>query len=277
MSTTFSFSLSCQLLGVDPKTLRHWLAEAGMEPGSMPADSRKKLLTLEQLYQVALLYRRPITPVADPSGQAQPDAWAREGAEPSPVLSEEVERVKQHLAHLEGRLSRVYDHLALLLMQHKPKPLSEEEPPPQLMAGEPPGSLLANERETGGHQAQQAHHWRPLPAELRARTHLLPVVEYGAQGRYLIISPQEGELSLLPDSPAWFDWLASVASFRFVGRQGRFSAYRVYKPGGPTRSWKASRCAHYQEYKLHLGITPHLTISHLEQAAATLQSRVASL
>jgi hypothetical protein len=277
MSITFSFSMSCQLLGVDPKTLRHWLAEASMEPGGAPTDSRKKLLTLEQLYQVALLYRRPITPPADPGGEAPPAASAREGGEPSSLLSEEVERLRQQLAYLEGRLATVCDHLALLQVWPQLGQVAQQEPLLHPMAGEAPGSLLANVREAGAHQAGKVHHWCPLPAELRARTHLLPVVEYGAQGRYLIISPQEGELSLLPDSPAWFDWLASLVSFRFVGRQGRFSAYRVYKQGGPTRSWKASRCAHYQEYKLHLGITPHLTLSHLEQAAATLQSRVASL
>ncbi|BCL83606.1 hypothetical protein ccbrp13_60710 [Ktedonobacteria bacterium brp13] len=70
-----------------------------------------------------------------------------------------------------------------------------------------------------------------------------------------------------------------VGLVSFCGPTGSFerllSAYRVSKQGGPTRSWQACRCAHYREYKLHLGITPHLTISHLEQAAATLQSRVA--
>ncbi len=99
---------------------------------------------------------------------------------------------------------------------------------------------------------------------------MLPLVEYGALGRYAIISLQEGELSLVPDSPEWFDWLASLPSFRFVGKFGRLSAYRIYKQGGPTRSWKASRCAHDHQYRLYLGITPRLTLSHLEQAASNI-------
>ncbi len=50
MSATFPFTTCCQLLGVDPKTLRHWLTEASIEQTSLPTDSGLKLLTLEQLY-----------------------------------------------------------------------------------------------------------------------------------------------------------------------------------------------------------------------------------
>jgi hypothetical protein len=32
---------------------------------------------------------------------------------------------------------------------------------------------------------------------------------------------QEGEVHLLPDSRAWFDWLATISPFRFVGPIGR--------------------------------------------------------
>jgi hypothetical protein len=102
------------------------------------------------------------------------------------------------------------------------------------------------------------------------------VIEYGAEGFYVIISPQEGELQLTPDSPEWFAWLASLASFRFVGKQGRVSVYRGYDHG-PTRSWYAYRSIHQRNYKHQLGTTEHLTLARLEQAAATLQSHVVSL
>jgi len=66
--------------------------------------------------------------------------------------------------------------------------------------------------------------WSPHPAEARARSRVLPLIEYGACGTYVIICPQEGELSLVPDTPEWFVWLASLSSFRFTGKYGRFTA-----------------------------------------------------
>ena len=44
-----------------------------------------------------------------------------------------------------------------------------------------------------------------------------------------------GVLSLVPDSPQWFDWLASLTSFRFLGPAGRFSACRASEKGQYTR------------------------------------------
>jgi len=52
------------------------------------------------------------------------------------------------------------------------------------------------------------------PAELRARARLIPLIEYGAAGTYVVICPQEGELALPPDSPEWFGWFATLSSFR---------------------------------------------------------------
>ncbi|HLZ63064.1 MAG TPA: hypothetical protein VKR06_39540 [Ktedonosporobacter sp.] len=60
-----------------------------------------------------------------------------------------------------------------------------------------------------------------LPARVyhptEKRNHLIPLIEYSARGRYVLISPEEGELAIAPDSPEWFAWLASLSSFRFVG------------------------------------------------------------
>lgn len=93
----------------------------------------------------------------------------------------------------------------------------------------------------------------------------------------MIVSAQDGELHLEPDSPAWFEWLATITSFRFVGQQGRFTAYRDTKQGHPTRSWRAYRTIHQCNYKCSLGITDALTLACLEQAAATLQAPMPSL
>lgn len=84
------------------------------------------------------------------------------------------------------------------------------------------------------------------PAEIRARSRVLPLIEYGAHGSYVVICPQEGELHLTPDSSEWFDWLATLSSFRFVGQQGRFSAYRK---GRMSRRWSAYRTIHQHDYQ----------------------------
>jgi len=102
---------------------------------------------------------------------------------------------------------------------------------------------------------------------------VLPLIAYTATGSYVVICPSQGELPLLPDSPAWFDWLATLSSFRFVGQQGRLSIYR--NPG--RTSWMAYRRIHGRRYDYGLGNTKLLTIAHLEQMAATLQSYVPSL
>ena len=102
---------------------------------------------------------------------------------------------------------------------------------------------------------------------------ILDTREKGAHGSYVVICPQEGQLHLTPESPEWLDWLATLSSFRFVGQQGRLSTYRS-RAG---TSWIAYRRIHGRRYNYGLGHTKLLTIAHLEQMAATLQSYVPSL
>ncbi len=130
-------------------------------------------------------------------------------------------------------------------------------------------SLQELASEDGLRQAHSSSHsWLPQPAELRARPRIIPHIEYGTEGTYVLACPREGVLSVTTDSQEWFNWLASLTSFRFVGPEGRFTAYRE----GQTRSWKAYRTFHDRTYRRSLGVTSRLTIAHLEQVAAVLQS-----
>jgi len=116
---------------------------------------------------------------------------------------------------------------------------------------------------------------RPLhPVEQLARSRRPPLIEYSAPGLYVIISSHEGEVHLEPNSRAWFDWLATLSSFRFVGPAGRFTAHRGYKQGQQTRFWSASRCVRRHTYKHYLGVTESLTLASLEHIAVLLQSDV---
>ena len=112
------------------------------------------------------------------------------------------------------------------------------------------------------------------PAEQLARSRRPPLIECCASGSYVIINAQEGELHLEPNSRAWFDWLATLSSFRFIGPVGRFTAHRGYKRGQQTHFWSASRCVRRHTYKHYLGVTESLTIASLEHVAAKLQSDI---
>ena len=99
---------------------------------------------------------------------------------------------------------------------------------------------------------------------------LPPLIEYGATGTYVVISSQEGEILLVPDT---FEWFRTLSSFRFVGKEGCFGACRGYNRR-PTRMWHAHRMIHQHQYRCYFGLSEYLTISHLEAMAATLRSYV---
>ena len=113
----------------------------------------------------------------------------------------------------------------------------------------------------------------PASIDRRKHPHVLPVVEYGAQGTYVVMSPEEGLLSFEPDFPEWFAWLSTLPSFRFVGKHGHFTAFRGYQPTART-SWWAHRQIHAHSHKRRLGLTASVTIECLELAASSLQALV---
>lgn len=284
----------CTMLGIDPKTLRHWLRHADMQFVAHPTDARLKCLTQEQIQQLATLHARPLQMAPDPSPvlreQVTPLAWSPEQTVPvqenkmalvsaASSLSEEAElrkvvcgleakvlTLQEQLTHLSFEVLRErterYEHrlsaLEAQFSQHATGSSNVTELVP-VVAQRPPGPSAAP---------------RPLqPAEQLARSRILPRIEYGAEGLYVLICPKEGVLSFPVDSPEWFDWLASLASFRFLGSQGRFTSYRE----GQTRMWKAYRTFHSRAHRRYLGITDRLTIARLEHVAASLQSEMASL
>jgi hypothetical protein len=114
-----------------------------------------------------------------------------------------------------------------------------------------------------------------VPASIDRRKHprVLPLVEYGAQGNYVVISPEEGLLSFELDSPEWFAWLSTLPSFRFVGKGGHFTAFRGYQSTAHT-SWWAHRQIHSHSQRRRLGLTTSVTIECLELAASSLQALV---
>lgn len=294
--TLVPFTDCCAMLGIDAKTLRHWLRQANLEWAAHPKDARLKCLTAEQVEHLARLHARPLqSPVcAVPalSSFQEPASRHRESETSSvqathllPTTFVQAADPLQRLSCLETQVSTLQQQLAQLTLEllqertlryeqrlHTLEVLlhptqRQEELPPALQTMERP--FQPQERD---YKAPALH-----PAELRARSRVIPLIEYGAGGSYVLICPALGELHLTPDSPEWFDWLATLSSFRFIGQQGRFTAYRGGSRRCPKRTWSACRYIHQRNYKHYLGVTDRLTINCLEQAAATLQAHVTAL
>jgi len=82
-------------------------------------------------------------------------------------------------------------------------------------------------------------------------------------------------LSLIPESSEWFEWLASISSFAFEGRAGRFTARREMKQRGESY-WIAYQRADGKLLKRYLGRTSDLTAEKLEATARSMHARPAS-
>jgi hypothetical protein len=283
-----------RLLGIHPKTLHHWLKEAHMPLATHPTDARITCVTEEHLQQVASLHGRPlqasrpldaVSPPLGPSQVSVPHGPANQMESTStacsflPSYQSEADLI-QKLSGLETKIATLQEQMAQLTLallkerersvEHRLTALESLLPPllgrqlsapPTPEAEQEPACILRGPR--------------PLhPAEHLARSRRPALIEYCASGSYVIISSHEGEVHLEPDSRAWFDWLATLSSFRFIGPVGRFTAHRGYKQGQQTHFWSASRCVRRHTYKHYLGVTESLTIASLEHTAARLQADI---
>lgn len=280
-----------RLLGIHPKTLRQWLQQDALPLSAHPRDARIKCLTSQQVEQLAAAHSRSLPSESEcqtkQKGTLTEIPFSQELRDSSPISQEEMP-LSQRLSLLETRIAQLSEqvaHLTLALLQERERAverrLSDLETLVQKLAemsNLSPSVPTPNERQTAVEEVAARSSTRPLlEAEQRARSRMPPLIEHSAQGIYVMTSSQEGELSLVPDSSAWFNWLATLSSFRFIGREGRFSACRDSEHGQRTRCWIAHRSVHGRLYKHYLGVTDHLTINRLEQMAARLQSHLTTL
>ena len=197
-------------------TLRNWLRHSNMQFAAHPTDARLKCLTEEQVQQLATLHARPLpspatacpTPIsaAPPSDLAQGPAEPRQESETLPVqaanplstpLAEEADLVKK-LSCLETKVTTLQEQLAQLALEllHErslryERRLSALEAlmPQRLDASasqqDLPATVAAGQAEGPSTQGRSLH-----PAELRARSRVIPLIEYGAHGTYVVICPK---------------------------------------------------------------------------------------
>ncbi len=287
--TTLPLIDCSEMLAIDAKTLRHWLRQANIPLHPHPTDARVKCLTMEQVRHLAALHGRTLQPHEAPTTSLLETSLLKAPLVPmgtdlalvqTSAIQPETDLLKQ-LSKLETQVSTMQQHLAGLALELLQERTLRYEQRLQTLEAliEPPQrhSVQPHVRQTIGEENQpedeKHQEQRPHPAEKLTHSRVIPLIEYAADGTYVVISPELGELSVPPDSPEWFDWLATLSSFRFVGQRGRLSTYR-----NKGRScWMAYRRIHGRRYEYALGSTDHLTINRLEQMATRLQAHIVSL
>jgi hypothetical protein len=218
--TPFSVADGARLLGIHPKPLCHCLKQATIPLAAHPADARIKCVTQEDLQQLASLHGRPLQSsvlgdAASPfSVSSQVPALSGPENEREPAVEAgsfplshmyEADQI-QRLASLETRMLTLQEQMAQLTLallkereravEHRLTALESlmqpllgrqvSAPPTPEAEQEPPCTLRVP---------------RPLhPVEQLARSRRPPLIEYCAPGIYVIISSQEGEVHLEPNS-----------------------------------------------------------------------------
>jgi len=251
-----SFAEACPRLHIDAKTLRRWLADAQLSLHSHPRDGRTKGVSDEYLEVLARLHQRSLTPLP----QVPPATVASEGPElPAALLGlpEQISTLQTQIAALQQQVAA----LTRLMTQHRPEPALP------LAPTKPPSTVKPSPKPT-----RSAPRSRPTATTPPKPVHVIPRVEYGEEGHYVVICPKRGLLPFEPETPEWFAWVAKQDSFRFVGRAGHFTAYHEWRV--PKGAWRAHRQIRNHSYNLRLAPTQELTIAVLEQGAAALQAHL---
>jgi hypothetical protein len=250
--TFISMAEATSRLGIDAKTLRRWLAEAQLPLHRSASDARKKAVSEEHLERLARRHQRSLAPLPE------------ESAAPAAGVPPELSAVPEQLAALQAQLSALQHQVADLTLL-----LQQPTPPPVCPASPTQPGRTSRRSSTPAHLAPRSRRAANTP---RKPVHVIPRVEYGKQGRYVVICPKQGLLPFEPDTPEWFAWVAQQSSFRFVGKGGHFTAHHWWRV--PRGAWRAHRQIRNHSYNLRLAPTQELTMARLEQAAMALQAHL---
>lgn len=285
--TLLSVADGARLLGIHPKTLCHWLKTAHLPLAAHPTDARIRCVAQADLLEVARQHRRPLpdlsaAPASDAEGAPGFAAAAVQLRRGNAAGLAALADLREQLGHLHTQvatLQQQFTGLALHVLHERTEGYDQRLRSLEVLLSAPLEAVQPSQPMEVVAPLAPCPPSAPrlLPVEVRARSRVSALIEYGAQGQYVAVCPRQGVLALVPDSPAWFDWLASLTAFRFVGAAGRFSACRASEKGQYTRRWAARRVFHGHDFWHYLGVTDRLTLACLEEAAAALQARVDAL
>ena len=249
-------------LGIDAKTLHRWLAEAQLPLQCHPRDGRKKGVSSEHLQVLARLHQRSLAPLS-PEPPAPLESLVLSLPAALLALPETLEALQAQLAALEQQVAAL-THLLLQHVQEPALPAAPAKPPSTTKPPATPTRSASRARPA----VSAATKTPPTPKPV----HVIPRVEYGQEGHYVVICPRRGLLPVEPDTEEWFAWVAEQDSFRFVGQGGHFTAHHEWRV--PKGAWRAHRHIRNHVTIVRLAPTQELTIAVLEQAAAALQAHL---
>ena len=255
--TFVSVTQASRRLGIDAKTVHRWLADAQLPLQSHPRDGRKKRMSSEHLELLARLHQRSLAPLPQVPPVSVP-------ADPPP-LPVALLTLPETICTLQAQIAALQQQVADLTSLLKPQLHRPASPP---APAQQPKVVKRSPK-----PASPAPRSRPAAKLPRKQTHVIPRVEYGEKGHYVVICPKQGVLPLEPDTPEWFAWVAEQSSFRFVGKEGHFTAHHEWTT--PRGAWRAHRQIRNHSYNLRLAPNQQLTIAVLEQAAQALQAHSA--
>jgi hypothetical protein len=218
--TLFPLMDCCDLLAIDPKTLRHWLKQAAMSLSVHPVDKRRKYLTQEQMHQLAILHDRilktdeprPSVSLVEPPSPEAPQEPAHQ--DPTSQMQRgktagvDDGSLRQKLSQLEAQVIVQQQHLILLtrdLLRERATRMDQRFSPrdASVQPRADPETLDRHQENLSPSLFVPQDPVRPLhPAEQRARFQVLPpLIEYSASGTYVVISSKARRNSAHPRQP----------------------------------------------------------------------------
>jgi hypothetical protein len=256
-----SFAEACRRLSIDAKTLHRWLAEAELSLPCHPCDGRKKGVNEEHLQVLARLHHRRLA-----GGEQE---GATQQACQIPLLPADLLALPEQLSAMQAQLAVLQQQVAALtrlVTLHGPEPALP------LVPTKSTSTAKREAQPTRSAPRSRLAASATAKAPPKSPVHVIPRVEYGEQGRYVVICPKKGLLPLEPDTEEWFAWVAEQDSFRFVGKWGYFTAHHEWRV--PKGAWRAHRHIRNRVYIQRLAPNHELTIVVLEQAALALQAHL---
>ncbi len=106
----------CTMLGIDPKTLRHWLRQANMQFIAHPTDARLKCLTQAQVQHLAALHDRPLSSALTAQPVQETEALPPSPPHCLPSSGGPEADLGQSLARLQAQVTSMQEQLTELAL-----------------------------------------------------------------------------------------------------------------------------------------------------------------
>jgi hypothetical protein len=212
--TLVSLTNCCRLLAVDPKTLRRWMSLSQLTAQPSPHDARLKCLESEQVQQLAAVHHRTLAEKFElhfPSEISTSAAPAHVVS--APVLSDilpdfpalltdftrQFGSLQAHVALLQDQLALLTEQLQMERQRRasdastlKDKSL-ESSQDKSLESSQDKSLESSQDKSLESSQDKSLEMQAALPPDhtpsidRRKHPHVLPLVEYGAEGVYVVV------------------------------------------------------------------------------------------